>query len=53
MGAHLKKKSCDYARFGRKIKINRNVVGFLRNFADPLDVFLLRCLQKISSKFDF
>ncbi|RHN55788.1 hypothetical protein MtrunA17_Chr5g0422071 [Medicago truncatula] len=52
MGAHLKKK-LRFARFGQKIRINRNVVGFLRNFADPLDVFLLRCLQKISSKFDF
>ena len=51
MDAHLKK-NCDFARFGRKIKINRNVVGLPRNFPDPLDVFLVRCLQKTISKFD-
>jgi len=52
MDARLEK-ICDFARFGQKIKINRNDVGFLRNFTDPLCVFLLRSLQKISSKFDF
>jgi len=52
MDVHLEK-NCDFARFGQKIKINRNNVGMLRNFTDPLCVFLLRCLQKISSKFDF
>jgi len=29
--SHLKK-NCDYAWFGRKIKINRDLVGMLRNF---------------------
>jgi hypothetical protein len=52
MDARLEKNS-DFTRFGGKININRNIVGILPNFADPLYVFLLRCLQKISSKFDF
>ena len=37
--------------FPRILNIAR--VGLPRNFPDPLDVFLLRCLQKTSSKFEF
>jgi len=29
----------DFTRFGRKIKINRNLFRILRNFIDPLYIF--------------
>jgi len=31
--------SCEFTRFGRKIKINRNLFKILRNITDPLYVF--------------
>ena len=39
MDARLEKNG-DFARVGRKIKINRGLFGILRNLADPLHVFL-------------
>jgi len=52
MDARLEK-IYDFAHFGQKIKINRNDVEILRNFTDPLCVFLLRCLQKNQLKIRF
>jgi len=35
-----KRIKCDFTRFSRKIKINRNLLGILQNYTDPLYVFL-------------
>lgn len=52
MDAHLKK-NCDFARFSRKIKINRNLFRILRNFTDPLYIFFLEMSAKNQIKIQF
>jgi len=40
--------NCDFASFDRKIKTNRDLFGMLRNFTDPLYVFIEVSAKKLA-----
>lgn len=45
--------SCDFMRFDRNIKINRNLFGILRNFTDSISIFIEFSAKKKKLKIQF